>query len=143
MSTEQNKAILRRFDEEVWNGRNLSIVDELFASNHVFRAAGSPPLDRAGHKQMIAQFQSAFPDGHNSTEDLIAEGDQVALRWMYRGTHRGEFQGIPPTGKQATLTGISIWRFEGGKIVESWHEFDALGMMQQLGVIPAPGEGAS
>ncbi len=140
MSIEANKAILRRFDEAVWNRRNPSMVDEFFASNHIFHSAGSPPLDREGHKQLIAHFQSAFPDGRTTTEDMIDEGDKVASRWTYRGTHKGEFQGIPPTGKPVTLTGISIWRFEGSKIVESWHEFDALGMLQQLGLVPAPGE---
>lgn len=136
MSTEKNKALVRRFEAEVWNGRNPSLVDEFFAPNHVFRAAGSPPLDREGHRQMIAHFQNAFPDGQDTTDDLIADGDKVAHRWTYRGTHQGTFQGIPPTGKQITLTGISIWRFEDGKIVESWHELDTLGLMQQLGVVP-------
>jgi len=140
MSTEENKAIVRRFEQEVWNGRNPSLVDQFFAASHVFRAAGSPPLDREGHRQMIAHFQDAFPDGQDTTNDLIAEGDKVAHRWTYHGTHQGTFQGIPPTGKQVTLTGISIWRFEAGKIVESWHELDILGMMQQLGVIPVPGQ---
>jgi steroid delta-isomerase-like uncharacterized protein len=140
MSTEENKALVRRFEEQVWNRRNPSLVDEFFAASHVFRAAGSPPLDREGHRQMIAAFQSAFPDGHNTADDLLADGDKVAHRWTYRGTHRGAFQGIPATGRQVTLTGISIWRFEEGKIVESWHELDTLGLMQQLGVIPAPGQ---
>ncbi|HEU5219713.1 MAG TPA: ester cyclase [Gemmatimonadales bacterium] len=138
MSTEQSKALVRRFEEEVWNGRNPSRVDEFFAASHIFRAARSLPLDREGHRQMIAHFQSAFPDGLNTTDDLIADEDRVAQRWTYRGTHRGAFQGIPPTGRQVTLTGISIWRIEGGKIVESWHELDTLGLMQQLGVIPDP-----
>lgn len=141
MSTEENKAVVRRFEQDVWNGRNPSLVDEFFAASHVFRAAGSPPLDREGHRQMIADFQRAFPDGQDTTDDLIADGDKVAHRWTYRGTHTGEFQGIPPTGKRVTLTGISIWRVEEGKIVESWHELDTLGMMQQLGVIPVPGKG--
>ena len=140
MSSEDNKAVVRRFEKEVWNERNPSLVDEFFAASHVFRAAGSPPLDREGHRQMLAQFLSAFPDGQDTTDDLIADGDKVAHRWTYRGTHRGVFQGIPPTGKQVTLTGISIWRFEYGKIVESWHELNTLGMMQQLGVIPVPGQ---
>ena len=81
MSTEENKALVRRFEEEVWNGRNPSLVDEFFAASHVFRAAGSPPLDREGHRQMIAHFQSAFPDGQNTTDDLIADGDKVVHRW--------------------------------------------------------------
>jgi steroid delta-isomerase-like uncharacterized protein len=138
MSAEQNKAVVRRFEEEVWNGRSPSRVEEFFAASHIFRAAGSRPLDRDGHRQMIAHFQGAFPDGRNTSEELLAEGDKVAQRWTYRGTHRGVFQGIPPTGRQVTLTGISIWRFEGGKIVESWHELDTLGLMRQLGVIPMP-----
>jgi steroid delta-isomerase-like uncharacterized protein len=138
MSTEEHKALVRRFEEEVWNGRNLSRVDELFADNHIFRAAGSPPLDREGHRQMIAHFQDAFPDGRNTSEELLAEGDKVVQRWTFRGTHQGAFQGIPPTGKPVTLTGISIWRIEGGAIIESWHELDTLGLMQQLGVIPTP-----
>ena len=140
MSTEEHKALVRRFDEEVWNGRNLSRVDELFAESHIFRAAGSPPLDREGHRQMIAHFQDAFPDGRNTSEELLAEGDKVVQRWTFRGTHHGAFQGIPPTGKPVTLTGISIWRVDGGTIVESWHELDTLGLMQQLGVIPASGQ---
>jgi steroid delta-isomerase-like uncharacterized protein len=127
MSTEQNKALVLRFEEEVWNGRNPSRVDQIFAASHIFRAAGSPPLDREGHRQMIAHFQGAFPDGRNTTDDLIADEERVAQRWTYRGTHQGAFQGIPPTGRQVTLTGISIWRVEGGKIVESWHELDTWG----------------
>ncbi len=140
MSTEENKALVRRFEEEVWNGRNPSRVDEFFAASHIFRAAGSPPLDREGHRQMIAHFQDAFPDGRNTSEELLAEGDKVVQRWTFRGTHQGAFQGIPPTGRPVTLTGISIWRVEGGTIVESWHELDTLGLMQQLGVIPTPGQ---
>jgi steroid delta-isomerase-like uncharacterized protein len=140
MSMEENKALVRRFEEAVWNERNPSRVDEFFAPSHLFRAAGSPPLDRAGHRQMIAHFQDAFPDGRNTSEELLAEGDKVVQRWTFRGTHQGAFQGIPPTGKPVTLTGISIWRVDGGTIVESWHELDTLGLMQQLGVIPTPGQ---
>ncbi len=140
MSIEENKALVRRFEEEVWNGRNPARVDELFAAGHVFRAAGSPPLDREGHRQMIAHFQDAFPDGRNTKEELLAEGDKVVQRWTFRGTHQGAFQGIPPTDRPVTLTGISIWRVAGGTIVESWHELDTLGLMQQLGVIPTPGQ---
>lgn len=139
MSVEENKTIIRRFEDKVWNQRNLSIVDQLFSPNHAFHSPGSPPLDREGHKQMIGHFQSAFPDGKNDTDEMVAEGDRVVQRWTYRGTHQGEFQGIPPTHKQVTLTGISIWRFEAGKIVESWHQLDALGMLQQLGVFPRSG----
>jgi len=140
MSMEENKALVRRFEEAVWNERNPSRVDEFFAPSHLFRAGGSPPLDRAGHRQMIAHFQEAFPDGRNTSEELLAEGDKVVQRWTFRGTHQGAFQGIPPTGRPVTLTGISIWRVDGGTIVESWHELDTLGLLQQLGVSPAPGQ---
>jgi predicted ester cyclase len=140
MSTEENKDVVRRFEEAVWNERNPSLVDKFFVASHTFRAAGSPPLDREGHRQMIAHFQSAFPDGRNTSDELLAEGDKVVQRWTYRGTHDGAFQGIQPTGRQVTLTGISIWRVETGKIVESWHELDSLGLLQQLGAIPAPGQ---
>jgi predicted ester cyclase len=140
MSTEENKALVRRFNEEAWNRRNPSVVDELFAPNYVAHMPGTPPLDREGHKHFIAGMQSAFADIQSVTEDLIADGDKVAWRWTFRGTQRGEFQGILPTGKHVTLTGISILRCKGGKVVESWHEIDTLGMMQQLGVIPAPAQ---
>jgi steroid delta-isomerase-like uncharacterized protein len=136
MSAEENKEIVHRFEEAVWNERNPSRVGEFFAASHVFRAPGGPPLDFEGHRQMIAHFQSAFPDGQNSSDELLADGDKVVQRWTYRGTHRGPFQGIPPTGTQVTLSGIAIWRFENGKIVESWHEMDTLGLLQQLGAIP-------
>jgi predicted ester cyclase len=140
MSIEENKAQVRRFEEAVRNGRAPSRVDEFFAASHLFRAAGSPPLDREGHRQLIAHFQDAFPDGRNTSDELLAEGDKVVQRWTVRGAHQGVFQGIPPTGRPVTLTGISIWRVDGGMIVESWHELDTLGMLQQLGVISAPGQ---
>lgn len=140
MSTGENKAIVRRFEKAVWNERNPSRVDEFFAPSHIFRAAGSPPLDREGHRQMIAHFQDAFPDGRNVSENLLADEDKVVQRWTFRGTHQRAFQGIPPTGRQVTLTGISIWRVEDGMIVESWHELDTLGLMQQLGAIPTPSQ---
>ena len=131
---------MRRFEEEAWNRRNPAVVDELFAPDYVAHLPGSPPLDRAGHRDFIAAFQVAFPDGRSTTEDLLAEGDRVAWRWTFRGTQRGEFQGLPPTGKPVALTGISILRVAGGQVVESWHNADTLGLLQQLGVIPAPGQ---
>ena len=88
----------------------------------------------------MGEFRSAFPDFHVTIEDQIAEGDRVATRWTMRGTHEGEFRGISPTGKQITVTGIGIFRFSDGKVVESWDNFDQLGMMRQLGVIPSPEE---
>ena len=88
-------------------------------------------------KQMIGMMRGIFPDLVLSTEDLIAEGDKVVLRWSATGTHQGGFMGVPATGNKVTVTGIGIDRIEGGRIVEHWEQFDAMGMMQQMGAIPS------
>ncbi len=141
MSTEENKAAERRFYEEVWNKHNLGTVDELVAPDVVEHnpvvPGQAPGLE--GFRQMVKMSLSAFPDGQITIEDLIAEGDEVVVRWTaYNMTHRGEFAGIPATGKQLTVAGIDIYRYEGGKRVETWRQWDALGMMRQLGVVPSP-----
>jgi predicted ester cyclase len=140
MSLEENKAKMRRFHEEVLNRGNLSVVDELLTTDFVEHAAppGTAP-GAEGVKQMIMMFRTAFPDLHLTEEDWIAEGDKVVCRYTIRGTHKGEFMGIAPTGKQVVITGIEIVRFEGGKPVEHWEEMDMLGLLQQLGAIPTPG----
>ncbi len=140
MSLEENKAIERRFIEEVVNKGELAVIDELCAANFVDHSAppGVAP-DREGYKQFFAMTHSAFPDFHSTLEDMFAEGDKVVQRFTARGTHKGEFMGIPPSGKQVTITGIAIHRITGGKIVEDWVNMDMLGMMQQLGVVPPPG----
>ena len=140
MSTEDNKALVRRAIEEVWNQKNLAIVDELGAADYVFH---NPTMKTHGleqYKQLVTMYFSAFPDVHITIEDQIAEGDKVVTRWTARGTHQGAFMGIPPTGKQAVLTGITIDRFEKGKAVETWNNADDLGMLQKLGVVPVPGQ---
>ena len=140
MSTEDNKALVRRIIEEVWNQGNLAVVDELSDENVVNHNPPGPPLQGPeAFKQFVLMYRSAFPDTHFTIEDEIAEGEKVVTRWTARGTHKGELMGIPPTGKQVTVTGISIDRFAGGKSIESWTNFDTLGMMQQLGVVPAIG----
>jgi len=141
MSTEDNKALDRRGFEEVWNKGNLAVVDELNDANVVTHNPPGPPLrGTEAFKQFVLMYRSAFPDVQLTIEDQIAEGDKVVTRWTARGTHQGELMGIPPTGKQATVTGITVGRVANGKFVESWSNFDALGMMQQLGVVPAPGQ---
>ncbi len=143
MSTEQNKAAERRFYEEVWGKHNLGCVDELVAPevvehNPLFPGQGP---GREGFRQTVEKVFSAFPDAQSTIEDLIAEGDKVVVHWIGSGTQRGEFMGIPPTNKQMTTAGIDIIRYKGGKRVETWRQWDALGVMQQLGVIPMPGQG--
>ncbi len=140
MSLEENKAIERRFFEEVVNNGELAVIDELFAANFVDHSAlPGTAADREGTKQFFAMAHSAFPDFHSTLEDMFAEGDKVVQRFTARGTHKGEFMGIPPTGKQVTITGIAIHRITGGKIVENWVSMDMLGALQQLGVVPPPG----
>lgn len=139
MSVEANKVNNRRFYEEVWNGGNLAVIDELVASNAVFRDPATTLHGPEGFKQYVTMYRTAFPDTHFTIEDEIAEGEKVVTRWTARGTHKGELQGIPPTGKQVAVTGIVINQLSNGKVVEGWSNFDALGMLQQLGVIPAMG----
>jgi len=136
--SEQNKAVHRRLFEEVWNGQDLSVVDELAAPDFVNHGLNAPP-GAEGFKQFVAVVIGAFPDIHFAVEGVIAEGDKTVVRWTATGTHQDEFMGIPATGKAIAISGIAIDRFEGGKIVESWDEWDALGMMQQLGAIPPAG----
>jgi len=101
--------------------------------------SGAPdPLTMEGFKQLGAVFLSAFPGGTGIIEDIIVEGNKVVSRLTFRGTHTGDLMGIPPTGKTVTISEMIIDQFADGKIVESWHLFDQMGMMQQLGVIPTP-----
>ncbi len=141
MSVEENKTIERHYMEEVWTKGNLAAVDELVATNYVDHTPMpdvSPDLQ--GLKQFVTVITTAFPDWHPTIEDMIAEGDKVVVRFTGSGTHKGEFMGIPPTGKQLTMKAIAIHRIAGGKIVENWLQADMLGMMQQLGVVPPPGQ---
>jgi predicted ester cyclase len=138
MSREENKKIARRVVEDVWGKGDFAAEQELIAINvvdHNPLPGLAPGLE--GHHQALAMFRSAF-DGQMTLEDVIAEGDKVVDRWTFHGTHRGAFFGIPPTGKQVTLTGMDFSRIENGQIVEFWHQEDILGLMQQLGVAPAP-----
>ena len=141
MLAQDNRALAHRPHEEVYNQGKLEVVEQIYASDFVMHSPGIPPnLPRGpeGVKQFVTILRAAFPDLHLTIEDSIAEGDRVVNRWAFRGTQKGEFDGIPPTGKQVTLTGIDIWRISGGKLVELWQELDFAGLLQQLGAIPAP-----
>ena len=140
MTVEENKALNRSFGE-AWNRMDMAAMDELLATNFVHSPAppGGAP-DREGFKQFTSMLHTAFPDIRFTVEDVVAEGDKVATRATCRGTHKGEYMGIAPTGKQVTWTVMFFRRFEGGKIAEQWSEADMLGLMQQLGVGPPPGQ---
>ena len=140
--SEENKAIVRRFYEEVANQGNLSVMDELVATDFIDHNPPSPEIapGREGARQVFAMFRSAFPDMNLAVESQIAEGDKVVYRLTFQGTHKGEMMGIPPTGKTVSIGVIDVLRLEGGQLVERWGESDDMGMMQQLGVVPPPGE---
>jgi steroid delta-isomerase-like uncharacterized protein len=139
MSAENYKAAVRRFNE-AFSAGDLDGAAAVFAPNAVIHNSGAPdPLDVEGFKQFGGVFRIAFPDGKMTIEDLIVETDKVVSRVTYRGTHTGDMMGIAPTGKPVTVSAIIIDQFAEGKIVESWRIFDQMGMMQQLGLVPAPG----
>lgn len=138
--SEQNKQMVRRSIEEIWNQENYDVVHEVAARDLVVHAS-LPANDIHGADnavQFYAMLHKAFPDIHFTVEDQVAEGDRVVTRWTARGTHTGEFQDFAPTGKQATVMGIDIDRIAGGKIIECWTTFDELGMLQQLGLLAVP-----
>ena len=139
MSTEENKA-LTRHAYELANQGNLAAFYELFAPDFVLHNASMAIRGLEAYKQFLSLYLTAFPDAQSSIEDLIAEGDTVVVRQTFRGTHQGELMGIPPTGKQVSATGIVITRIANGKAVEEWSNYDDLGLLQQLGVVPAPGQ---
>jgi predicted ester cyclase len=129
MSAQENKDLVRREQEELWNHTGeLDAAEELFAAAQVEAA-----------KQQAADFRRGFPDVVSTIEDLIAERDKVAAHWRSRATHQGDYMGIAPSGKEVEFTGISFYRIEGGKIAESWTVEDQLGLMRQIGAIPEPG----
>ena len=146
MSTEANKAIVRRFFEEAFGKGNLTVLDEIIAPEQV---SGGPnafpgiPAGPEGQKMLITAYRNAFPDIHFTINEQVAEGNMVVTRWTGQGTHNGELAGLPPTGKPATVVGMGVDRIEDGKIVESWGLFDQLGMLQQLGVIPVQAQTGS
>ena len=138
MSAEDNKAPIRRFVEEVQSGNNIDLVDEICSPEFVNHSAPPGiPADREGIKIVTAMFRRAFPDSYFTVEDMVAEGDKVATRKTFHGTHGGEFMGIPPSGRSVSMGPIDIVRISGGRVVEHWSMGDTLGMMQQQVVIPS------
>ena len=139
MSAEENKAIVRRF-WGVWEEGNIDLVDELLAPDYINHTPASPDQSTGpeGVKGVVAMFRSAIPDLRVVVEDMIAEGDKVAVRYTLEGTHEGELFGVPPTGQQLSIKSIAVERVSDGKIREHWRVTDSLDMMQQLGAIPTP-----
>ena len=138
---EGNMELSRRAIEEGFNRGNLSVVDEVSAEGFVNHdpADGGDYVGRAGAKQQIQTFRAAFPDLELLIDDIFEAGDKVVVRWTAHGTHTGELMGLAPTGARTTTTGITIDRFQDGKIAESWSNWDTLGLMRQLGAAPERG----
>ena len=133
------KLIVKRLFEEPWKG-NFDVIDEYVAPNYIGHDATEPEPIRgpAGVRAFVEKYVAGFPGGGITVDDQFAQGDKVATRWTGRGTHTGEVAGVAPTGKEITVTGLTISRLEGGMVVEEWTNWDALGMLVQLGAIPEP-----
>jgi steroid delta-isomerase-like uncharacterized protein len=135
---EKNKQVVRQF-YELLDRHDLKRMEQLLVSstNYFFQPSGMPPMDWNGHKQLLAEVTRAFPDLNHNIEDMIAEGDKVAVRLNVTGTHKGEFQGIPPTGKNLSLDEMAFLTIIDGKITEGWITSDTMSFMQQIEAVPA------
>ncbi len=135
--SEENKQVVRRLLEEPWTG-NLAVIDELVDASYVGYDPSNPEPLRGpeGFRGFISTYTSAFPDARITVDEQIAEGDRVATRWTGRGTHERELMGIAPTGKQVTVSGLTLSHLRDGKVVEEWTNWDTLGLLQQLGAVP-------
>lgn len=143
MSVKEIKAIARRWFEELSKGEAaaMAVIDELHVADYVFHGgAGEEIRGLKDFKQQTSGFYRAFPDLRQTIDDMVVEDGKVAIRWTFTGTHKGEIEGVPPTGKKLTVWGTDIKRVVGGKFVETWERYDTLGWMQQLGLVPKPGK---
>lgn len=138
MSAEENKAVVRRLVEEVWHQGNMAALNAIIADDYTLHGPNLPGgiLDKQGYRQYVQEVRAAFPDVRYTIEALYADGDMVIWRYTTTGTHRGAYMGIPATGKSGKITGIAILRVSGGQCHEVWDEWDNLGMLQQLGILP-------
>ncbi len=138
----QSAELSRRIFEDVWNRKNLNAIDDLISANYIHHDANSPAASGIdGYKQFVNYYMNAFPDAHFTIDDAFTDGQNEVTRWTVVGTHEGELAGLPRTGRRFSVTGISIARIANGKITESWNNWDALGLMQQLGVVSAEAKG--
>lgn len=137
----ENKELVRRLNDDVWEAGNLELIDELYTEDYHEHNAALPEdiHGRDGNREKVAMFHSAFSEIAITTEDLVAEGDKVVVRDRFTGVHDGQFLDAEPTGNEVEVEGMVIYRIEDGKAAEAWVQADMLGMMQQLGMVPEPG----
>jgi steroid delta-isomerase-like uncharacterized protein len=136
---QENSALIRRWFEEVWNNGRMAAIDEMASPDVVGhgQAQHDTVIGREQFRTFAGEFRRAFPDLKVKIDHIVEQGDKVAARWTATMTHQGEFLGFAPTGKKATITGTSIQRFSDGKIVEGWDNWDQLGLLVQIGAVPA------
>ena len=137
---DNNEAVVRRLVDDVWNRGHVNVLDELLAPDYKDHDPVDPVKSVQGFKDVVNKYRNAFPDCRMDIDELISIGDRVVVRFRYSGTHRNALEGIAPTGRHVTGPGISIHRFREGKLIESFTNWDALGLMQQLGVVTLPGK---
>lgn len=137
MKADDRAEIVRKYIDKVWNKGDLQALEELTAPFFSYQLGGQPPIDRAGMSQFLATTRLAFPDWGVEVLELVVQGELVAVRWRGTVTHGGPFHGIPPTGRRVHVSGINMYRIAEGKIAAEWEEMDSLGMLRQLGVLPA------
>jgi steroid delta-isomerase-like uncharacterized protein len=144
-TSTDNKAIARRVMDELWTQGKLESIDQLYADNCVFHdlSMSDDIRGRDGMRQYARMYRTACPDLSCTPEDFVIEGDKVAVRWEAHGTHRGDFMGVAPTGKQVHFRGIQIQRIVNGKVAEEWSGFNTLGALQEIGAVPQVGHMAS
>ena len=137
-----NKAIVRRLYEEVWNKRKFEVIDEIISPSHALQASNifGSSIGPEAYKRNVLLFFAGYPDLHWTIEDTIAEKDKVVACWTISGTHKGDYLGVPATNKKVSVEGITIHHITNGKIMDSYVSWDIWGMMQQLGVVPVLGQ---
>ena len=134
---KNNMDVVQRIFHEAWNQKKLDVIDEVLSPDYVKHDVFGPEIrGPEAYKQFVGMFLDAFPDVQFKVEDVFSEGDKVVLRWSTTATHKGELMGIPPSGNEAGTTGLIIYRMSGGKIVEEWVNWNTLGLLQKIGVIP-------
>jgi steroid delta-isomerase-like uncharacterized protein len=140
MSEHKNKDLMRRIVEELWNQKKLAVIDELYAENYVGHTPNGLLQGRAGVRQHVTTYITAFPDCNIAIDEMVAEADKISVRWTGTGTHRGELEGIAPTGKRIDVPGNLTARISGGKVVEEYSVWDTLKLAQQLGAVGQVGK---
>ena len=141
--SEKQEAVVRRMMEEVWNKRKVEAIDTFFTKDYANHDPINPTNGLEAYRIVVNKYHTAFPDCRLDIDELFSAGDTVVMRWRYSGTQRGQLEGLPPTGRYTTGAGITICRFSGDRIREAFVNWDALGLMQQLGVVTLPGKAAA